>query len=322
LEGCYGISVTSLTFLPIGYDSTAWVYRAEAVDGVRYFCKVRAGLDNLRGIVIPRFVKDSGVPHIVAPLPTNSRALWATVNDFALILYPFIDGRTGVESSLSDDDWTALGALVKQVHSLSLPPDLLRLVRRDPFTPVRRDLVPTLDKFLTTPRLSDPVARELAAHWRAKREDIHTLVERADTLGRQLQQDSPPLVLCHADLHTWNVLVDNARQLWLVDWDETILAPKEQDLMFFMRGIGRDLVGTHDTECFFRGYGESAIDARALAYYRYAWAVQDLAAYGELAVLLPGRGDKTRREAIAGFLDTFAPGSIVDIAISTDTAAI
>jgi hypothetical protein len=46
--------------------------------------------------------------------------------------------------------------------------------------------------------------------------------------------------------------------------------------------------------------------------------VQDLAAYGELAVLLPGRGDKTRRQAVAGFLDTLAPGSIADIALSSD----
>ncbi|MGE5262953.1 MAG: phosphotransferase enzyme family protein [Acidobacteriota bacterium] len=318
LQASYGISIASLTFLPIGYDSTAWVYRVETVDRTHYFLKIRAGLGNVRGIVIPRFVQDRGVPHIAAPLPTRSRALWATVNDFALILYPFIDGRTGVESGLSDDQWTALGALVRQVHSLSLPPDLVPLVRRDPFTPVRRELIPTLETLLTTQPLTDPIARELAALWRAKREEIDTLVERADTLGRQLRQDSPPLVLCHADLHTWNVLVDRARQLWVVDWDETILAPQEQDLMFFVRGIGRDLVSPHDTECFLRGYGDTAIDSRALAYYRYAWAVQDLAAYGELAVLLPGRGDKTRRQAVAGFLDTLAPGSIADIALSSD----
>ncbi|HEX9074837.1 MAG TPA: hypothetical protein VF932_03625, partial [Anaerolineae bacterium] len=171
LQAYYGISITSLTFLPIGLDSAAWVYRAETADHARYFLKIRAGLDNIRGIAIPRFVQDRGVPHIVAPLLTSNQALWATVNDFALILYPFIDGRTGVESGLSDDHWTALGALVRQVHSLSLPPDLSQLVRRDPFTPVRRHLIPTLETFLTTPPLTDPIARELAAHWRAKRED-------------------------------------------------------------------------------------------------------------------------------------------------------
>ena len=51
-----------------------------------------------------------------------------------------------------------------------------------------------------------------------------------------------PLVLCHADLHAWNVLLDTDRQLWLVDWDETILAPKERDLMFVVGGIGNDVM--------------------------------------------------------------------------------
>jgi spectinomycin phosphotransferase len=44
-------------------------------------------------------------------------------------------------------------------------------------------------------------------------------------------------VLCHADLHTWNVLVDGDGRLWLVDWDEAILAPRERDLMFLVGGI-------------------------------------------------------------------------------------
>src|SRR5512138_795109 len=74
LQASYGISIASLTFLPLGYDSTAWVYRVDSLERSRYFLKIRAGLDNVRGIVIPRFVQDRGVPHIVAPLRTNSRA--------------------------------------------------------------------------------------------------------------------------------------------------------------------------------------------------------------------------------------------------------
>jgi spectinomycin phosphotransferase len=104
-----------------------------------------------------------------------------------------------------------------------------------------------------------------------------------------------------------------------VDWDEAILAPKERDLMFVVGGIGHDLVRSADTECFFQGYGEATVDPRLLAYYRCAWAVQDIAAYGEQVLLAPGLGEVTRRAAVEGFMDLFAPGNIVDLALASDT---
>jgi spectinomycin phosphotransferase len=99
-----------------------------------------------------------------------------------------------------------------------------------------------------------------------------------------------------------------------VDWDEVILAPKERDLMFVVGGIGHGLVTPRDTSCFFDGYGETAIDPRLLGCYRSAWAVQDIAAYGEEALMMPTLGEESRRAAVDGFKDLFEPGNIVDLA--------
>jgi spectinomycin phosphotransferase len=121
-------------------------------------------------------------------------------------------------------------------------------------------------------------------------------------------------VLCHADLHPWNVLVDETGQLWIGDWDEAVLAPRERDLMFVVGGIGHGLVSPSDTASFLEGYGEITVDPTRLAYYRCAWAVQDIAAYGEQALLSPAAGEATRRAAVEGFEDLFAPGNIVDLA--------
>jgi spectinomycin phosphotransferase len=140
---------------------------------------------------------------------------------------------------------------------------------------------------------------------------IDALVDRADRQGRRLTGEGFRQVLCHGDLHTWNVLVDADRHLWIVDWDEAVLAPRERDLFFVVGGIGHGLVGQHDTERFLQGYG---IDPRLLAYYRTAWAVQDIAAYGEEVLLTPALGQETRRAALEGFIDLFEPGNIVDLA--------
>ncbi len=322
LHAHYGISITALTFLPLGSDSASAVYRVHAADGATYFLKARTGAGfSLPSLVVPRYLHNQCVPHIVAPLPTITQTLWVSVNDFALSLYPFIDGRTGADVGLSEQHWRAFGALLKQIHTSQLTPDLIQIVARETFTPSRRSVINHLETAITRQDLADTLQCELAAFWHSRRDEIPTLVDRADALGRQLRQTSAPLVLCHADMHTWNVLLDTAQQLWLVDWDETILALKERDLMFVVGGIGGDRVGPHETACFLRGYGDTAIDPRALVYYRYAWAVQDMASYGERVFFLPDLGEETRRDAMHGFMDLFEPGNIVALAFASDSTA-
>jgi len=318
LRAHYGMSVAALTFLPLGADSAAGVYRVQAADGAAYFLKVRTDPGSATGLVVPHYLHGRGLPHIVAPLPTNTQALWITADGFALILYPFIDGRVAVEAGLSAEHWTALGALMRQIHTTTLPLELSRMIRRETYVPGQRDVIARLDAAFGTQDFADPLARELAAFWRTRHGEIHTLAARADTLGRRLQQASAPLVLCHADLHTWNVIVDTNRRMWLGDWDETTLAPKERDLMFVVGGIGHGLVSPYETACFLRGYGEAAIDPCALAYYRYAWALQDIAAYGEQAVLRPDLEPETRRDGLQGVMSQFGPGDMVAIAMASD----
>jgi spectinomycin phosphotransferase len=320
LRAHYGLSATALTFLPLGNDTRSSVYRAEA-GGAGYLLKVRtrAGFDPA-SLAIPRFLSEQGVPHIVAPLPTSEGALWVPAGDFVLTLAPFLDARTAREVGLSDAHWRALGAALRQIHASDLPPDLRRIVRQETFVPWRRSVLADLEPTFARADLADPAQRELAAFWRARQGEIRALIHRADTLGDELRRASLPPALCHADLHTWNVLLDTERRMWIVDWDEVILAPRERDLMFVVGGIGHGLVRPHETECFLQGYGNRAVDDQALTYYRYAWAVQDMAAYAEQA-FSPDSSPQARREAVDGFLEQFAPGNIIAIARESDPDA-
>jgi len=320
LEENYGISIRSLTFLPLGADSATAAFLVCAADGATYFLKVRTpeGFSS-PSLVVPRFLDNQGIPHIASPLPTSSRALWVIVDHFALSLFPFIEGRRAADVGLSEQQWTSLGATLKQIHESRLTPDLVQIVPREVFTPTRRHVLTRLEAAIATQALADPMQRELAAFWTARQEEIRTLVDRADMLGHQLRQRSAPLVLCHADLHTWNLLLDTSQQFWIVDWDETILALKERDLMFVVGGIGADQVRPHETACFLQGYGDAALDPVALTYYRYAWAVQDMGAYGEQVFFLPDLSQETRHDAAAGFMDMFEPGNIVAIASGSNS---
>jgi spectinomycin phosphotransferase len=314
----YGISVASLIFLALGADSATAAYRVEATDGAAYFLKTRSRQGfSPASVAVPRYLREHGVPHIFAPLLTMSKTPFVRVNDFALTLYRFIDGRIGGDVGMSDQQWVDLGRTLKQIHATEIPPQLIEIVPRETFVPPRRSVVTELEEAIRVP--ADSVQHDLAAFWKSSHDQIRALVSRADALGRRLREKSSPHVLCHADLHTRNILLEGTDQWWLVDWDETVLAPKERDLMFVVGGIARELIQPHDTEYFFSGYGDAPIDEDALAYYRYAWAVQDIGAYGEQVFFSPDLSEESRLHAVYSFKRLFDPGHIVSIAEADQT---
>lgn len=318
----YGLAVTDLTFLPLGHDSSAWVYRVRTADNTTYFLKVRTRLTNAPSLLVPRYLREQGVAQVIAPLPTITQTLWAEVDGYAIILYPFVAGTTGKDQGMAPRQWVAYGALLRRIHATALAPDLVQLMPRETYVPAGAGLVRELEAQLGGRTVADPAAQALATFWHERWDDIHRLVARAEELGRRLAQRAPACVLCHADFHTANVLLDAGGQVWIVDWDDTVLAPKERDLMFVLGGgISRALVGPRAEELFVQGYGATTVDALALAYYRYAWAVSDIGAYGAQVVLRPDLGVVSRREAVGRFLSLFRPGNIVALAFASDDRA-
>jgi spectinomycin phosphotransferase len=156
----------------------------------------------------------------------------------------------------------------------------------------------------------------LMERWR----EIRVLMARAQQLALQLQSQELELVLCHADLHAGNLLVENDGTLYIIDWDEILLAPKERDLMY----IGGGLLGgwrspAEEEALFYQGYGSSEIDPVALAYYRYERIIQDLAIYSE--ELLSVHGSREEREQSFRYMaSNFNPGGVLEIARLSDGA--
>ncbi|MFW6098211.1 MAG: phosphotransferase enzyme family protein [Chloroflexota bacterium] len=319
LRAHYGIYGAALTFLPIGNDSDTWVYRLRSDDGEAYFVKLRSG-DGFRvaSLSAPFALREQGVPHVLAPVATREGQLWVALDGFMLTVYPFIEGRMGADVGLSRDQWRAFGSLARRIHDSRLGPEVMQAIPWERFVPSRRHLVEELQSAAGGQDFANDEQRAFAAFWQKKRDVIANLVERADELGGKLREATVPLVLCHADMHTWNVLLDGDGDWWLVDWDEVILARKERDLMFVIGGIGGDGVGSEQTDWFLQGYGDVEIDRRALAYYRYAWAVQDIAAFGEELFFMPQLGQESRRAALRYFMGLFEEGGIVQRALLSD----
>ena len=313
LRDGYGVDLVGLEFLPIGSDRLAWSFRAAARGGATYFLKVRKGAVDEASLAVPRSLRAAGVTQVVAPLPpVSSPKPWVVVEDYALILYPFIAGQSAKGLVLTDARWEEFGRILRAVHDAPLPDDVLRLVSRESFVSTWAAGVRRVQARIDTGRDQDRHGRELAAIWKERDAQIRQIVERTEVLGRRLRDRAHDYVLCHTDPHRGNLLLDRDRGVFLVDWDAPLLAPRERDLHFVIASIvAGPPIGPREEALFFRGYGSTSLDWDVLTYYRYEWLCGDLLECAERALDAEHTGEVTRLDALQGLRDMFEPGRAV-----------
>lgn len=320
----YGLAASAVTYLALGHDSAAWAYRAETGDGAVYFVKLRRLPLDAAVALVPRMLDRRGATGILAPVPTRDGAPYATIGEYGVVVQPFVGGHTGMEQPLTKEQWVAFGAAARRIHDTALDAPVVETVPRETFRPKWDGVIRAwadardLDERIASERPADEIGAATQQLWRRNRDEIRAVVDRAEALGTVALATRGERVVCHADLHTGNVIIDARGGLRIVDWDEVVIAPRERDLMFVVGGgISRDLVPPEAEHAFLAGYGAVDVDRTALGYYKHAWAVQDIAGYGGVAF---ARGDLafgTRREALRILRTLFAPGEIVELAGAT-----
>ena len=326
LQDEYGLQVTQVTFLPLGYDVNTAVYRLVTEHETEYFLKLRKGAFNEMTAAIPQFLKAQGIQAIISPLMNRKRRLWGNLQDYKIILYPFIQGKNGYEVALSDQHCIDFGVAIKGIHTAEVPPAFRPLIQHESYSSHWREIVRTFQAQAEYTPFEDSTAAKLAEFMQAKRGEIRHMVERAEQLGLALQARSLEFVLCHSDLHPGNLLIgendaSGHSLLYIVDWDNPILAPKERDLMFI--GMSRASAGAREEALFYQGYSGDCgcalaeADQMALAYYRYERIIQDIAAFCE-QLFLTVEGGEDREQAYQYFISQFLPNHEVETACKTD----
>ena len=256
----YGIEAITLTFLPLGADMNASVYKAETHRGHSYFVKLKHGHRYDMSVAILALLQNSGIQQIIPPIKAIDGELTQHINDFTLTVYPFVDGQNGFCYNLTDDQWVALGKVLRQVHEFDLPPSIKDRIRKEVYSSKWRDAVRSLDAHINGNLTGDETALKLQAFMKEHRAVINRLVDRAESLSQKIQKQSPQFVLCHSDIHGGNVLIDGNGAIYIVDWDEPIMAPKERDLMFIGGGVANVWNNSREEEFFYKGYEKTNIN--------------------------------------------------------------
>ena len=315
LEEAYGLGAAQVSFLPLGVDVNTAVYRVEAPGGKAYFLKLRKGAFDELSVLLPHFLHSQGNRAVIPALGTQAGSLWAALGEYKMIVYPYIEGKDGYAQRLSDKQWLAFGAAVKDIHTAHLPPSLQRRIPPETFSPIYRETVKSFQVQVEKIAFTEPVAAKFAAFLKAHRREVSRIIKRAEALGFALHARPPEMVLCHADLHAGNLLLTEDGELYIVDWDNPVYAPKEHDLMH----IGGSHVwhAARQEALFYQGYGPAQVDRAALAYYRFERVIQDIAAFGE-QILFSEAGGEDREQGYDYFTSSFLPGHEIDLARQAD----
>lgn len=306
LQREYGLLVTTIEFLPLGYDAYAAVYRAKTTDQ-DYFVKIKWSAVNEIHLAVPHYLKSQGMAQVIAPIPTLAQQLHCRIDEFSLILYPFVAGNDAWESGLTDSQWRDLGVFLKKLHTTPLTPHFLAQVAQETFIPAPQSSA--IVHQLQAGNYADdppPIAQELNAFWQTKKQFIRILLEQTTQLSQRLQAKSHNFVLCHADIHHGNLLLTASGSVFVVDWDQPILAPVERDLLFVV--VGDFVRDVRFENLFFEGYGNYTVDLETLAYYRCARLIEDVGEFAKQA-LSPTASAATQQNALDWVMKLLATGS-------------
>jgi spectinomycin phosphotransferase len=316
LNTSYGIQVGMLTLVAGGADLDATTYKAES--GNRsYFAKVKRGALNPIFPAILELLNTSGIQQVIAPMKTIQGHTVQQVEDSHLMVFPFMDGKNGFDCELTHFQWVTLGETLKKIHSIMISPETRELIRREDYSPQWRNTVRSLYSQIAGKVISGEIASKMVQFLIDHKATILKLVEQAEQLGQEVQKQSPPSVLCHSDIHAGNVMISETGEIYLVDWDSPILAPKERDLMFIGGGVAGVWNRPFEEELFYQGYGPTNVNSTALAYYRYERIITDIVEYTQELVF--GNSENPAKESMyRHFTNIFEPGNVLEIAFKTE----
>lgn len=216
----------------------AYVHRIDSTDGTTYFSKTYDAERPITAMIMPTLERISLATQwlarqpmlqqrLVAPLSAATGDVLVRDGQYTTLLFPFIDGVTPREQPLTDTQFTHLVDTVSLLHAIDADIPALATVPRERFAPVWiEDIAPAIDRVDNSNHALYPILC-------AKSTALHASFRVFRTLANALAAMEHPMVLCHTDIHGYNVVINSDDVPVLIDWEGMTVAPSEHDLLFW-----------------------------------------------------------------------------------------
>ncbi|MFR9777638.1 phosphotransferase enzyme family protein [Micromonospora sp. MS34] len=314
VAGEFGLTFVTAVPVDLGADPAARMWRATTADGRGYAVKLTGG-GTAAGLMVTARLAARGVPGIVAPLTTRDGRLAAVHDGRRLTVTPWVSDRPAPAGGMRPVHWRAYGALLAAAHAVPVTEALAELPREDhKHAAVATAVRETDHRLRAVDDRADRWTRQTATHWRDAAADLARLLGAVDRLGAELRARPAETVVCHGDPHLGNLLLGPDGQVWLIDWDDAVLAPRERDLMFVVGG-GPAFApeGRVDEAAFRAGYGPVRPDPVRLAYHLGVRALDDMWSWSADAAG-PDRPEADRVRALRIVAGLLSPLGLVSLA--------
>ncbi|CAG7607651.1 hypothetical protein PAESOLCIP111_00981 [Paenibacillus solanacearum] len=163
---------------------------------------------------------------VPVPVLTNNGRFQCEDEHGVYLLYDYIDGETIGERALSEMQFSRLSELIAELHAygeeIPVPTEALKETFDVPYLQPLRSVIDT-----ELYELPADVQAVLQSYTPQLQEALLTV----EQLSAVLKERTLPMVLCHTDIHNWNLMQSGDELLW-IDWEGLRLAPPEADLMF------------------------------------------------------------------------------------------
>lgn len=295
LENEFGFSVESIEFDPRGEASLSYLIHS---GGKIFFLKVydTSSIDERIFRFISELYEICGIKNVVHPIKTKADKLSIIFGRNVLVLFEYVSGKTWAEKQLSEEQFKKLGKIIAQIHlsknKIGAYP--VKEDFRNPFTNNFKNIYSAMKK-LDNPNIYQ---RELINIYKKYKDKFISELEELEATGNKLKKSNIEFVNCHGEPSPGNVMVSESGEIYLIDWDSPLFAPKEKDLLFFDK-----------FNSVFEGYGEISKDAEintdARKYYTHLWNVGEIVDWAE-RVLFKGSSDEENKhnlDKLEEFLD-------------------
>ncbi len=274
----YGLDVARFTFIPKGFASH--LYAAHLADGARIFVKMvhpepLAASDPEFYLPLTWNLYHKGLyRNLPYPLRNRSGAFVSSFFGRPVVLFPFIEGETlEDESRWTDDLRAALGDAVGTIHR-STP----EIGVEKPFVEgyevrFRAALLDSIAELGAVGSRESAGRRALRDALLPHADALHVRLDRLAALQARVREIAPAMVVCHTDIHGGNIILSPQGELYILDWENSMIAPPEHDLFAFVEDPRFPVF----VAAYERTYRQVDLHAEVFGFYFYRRNLEDLA---------------------------------------------
>lgn len=287
----WAINATKIRFLPLGEEN--WAYIVEDNDGKKYFLKMYGKKRKIEQVkeslsVIHYLYAKHDIKNIIHPISTTIDSVYYLIKGHIAVLFNFIDGENQDNLVMTDDQLKNLARTLAKIHKIT--PRMFQIKNKEKFTISCDKQLENSIKYLEKPgNLSNTYKKQLAQLILPSKKEILSAIERLKEIKQSIRLKKEDYVICHCDPIHLNLII-NGEEVSIIDWDDARLAPKEQDLWFYLNTRAPIFLNAYRET-----YGSFKLNTNVISFYFYNRFLDDLRDW--VVRIIEGKGSKEQNES-------------------------